>query len=82
MKKKKLQLTEKKDTVSATVPQPEFLTVEEVANLLRVTKMTVYRTIDRGEIPYYRLGRLKRFRRSDVEDYLTRCRVPHDQVEK
>lgn len=34
-----------------------FLTVAEVAQLLRVSKMTVYRLVHAGELPAVRFGR-------------------------
>ena len=36
---------------------PSFVTVAEVADLMRVSKMTVYRMIDRGELPAIRVGK-------------------------
>ncbi len=36
---------------------PRFMTVAEVADLMRVSKMTVYRLIQRGEIPAIRVGK-------------------------
>lgn len=43
-----------------------FLTSLEVAHLLRVSKLTVYRFVDRGLLPFYRIGRALRFRKDDV----------------
>ncbi len=53
----------------------EFYTVSQLADLLQLTEMTIYRLINRGELPCYAIGRLKRFRRGDVEDFLQNCRV-------
>ena len=36
---------------------PRFLTVAEVAELMRVSKMTVYRMVHSGELPAVRMGR-------------------------
>ena len=52
----------------------EFYTVEELAERLQLTRMTIYRLVKRGEIPYYQIGRSKRFRAGDVEEFLERCR--------
>lgn len=54
--------------------EPKFYTVQQLAELLQVTKMTIYRLIQRGELPYYAIGRLMRFRQSDVEEFLKRQR--------
>ena len=47
-----------------------FLTVAEVASLMRVSKMTVYRLIHSGELPAVRVGRSFRVPESAVHDYL------------
>ncbi len=36
---------------------PRFMTVAEVADLMRVSKMTVYRLIHSGEMPAIRVGK-------------------------
>jgi excisionase family DNA binding protein len=46
------------------------LTVQEVADLLRVSTMTVYRLIKNGELPAVRVGRAFRVRDVDVDEYL------------
>ncbi len=38
----------------------QYLTPEEVADRLRVSKWSVYRMVDRGELPSARIGRLVR----------------------
>ncbi len=48
----------------------ELLTVAEVAELLRVSTMTVYRLIRTGELPAVRVGRNYRVRRADLDLYL------------
>jgi excisionase family DNA binding protein len=45
--------------------------VNEVADLLRVSRMTVYRLIHEGEVPALRVGRSFRLREDDVDSYLT-----------
>ncbi|WP_344033721.1 helix-turn-helix domain-containing protein, partial [Mycolicibacterium alvei] len=37
-------------------PRAQFLTVAEVASLMRVSKMTVYRLVHNGELPAVRVG--------------------------
>lgn len=48
----------------------ELLTVAEVAELLRVSTMTVYRLIRSGDLPAVRVGRNYRVRRGDLDTYL------------
>jgi len=47
-----------------------FVTVAEVAALMRVSKMTVYRLVHSGELPAVRVGRSFRVPESAVHDYL------------
>lgn len=47
-----------------------LLTASEVADRLRVSTMTVYRLIRRGELPAVRVGRNYRVRAGDLEAYL------------
>ncbi|MGQ0617780.1 MAG: helix-turn-helix domain-containing protein [Acidimicrobiia bacterium] len=49
-----------------------LLTVAEVAELLRVSSMTVYRLIKAGEIGAVRVGRSYRLREDDVDAYLSK----------
>ncbi|MDP9821654.1 helix-turn-helix domain-containing protein [Nocardioides massiliensis] len=48
----------------------KFLTVAEVAQVMRVSKMTVYRLVHSGELPAVRVGRSFRVTEKDVDDYL------------
>jgi excisionase family DNA binding protein len=47
-----------------------FLTVAEVATMMRVSKMTVYRLVHSGEMPAVRVGRSFRVPESAVDEYL------------
>ena len=47
-----------------------LLTVAEVATLMRVSRMTVYRLIRRGQLKAIRVGRNYRVRENDLELYL------------
>jgi excisionase family DNA binding protein len=47
-----------------------FLTVAEVASLMRVSKMTVYRLVHGGTLPAVRVGRSFRVPEQAVNDYL------------
>ncbi len=48
-----------------------LLMVREVAELMRVSNMTVYRLIKSGQLPALKVGKNYRIRESDVEKYLT-----------
>jgi excisionase family DNA binding protein len=50
--------------------QVRFLTVAEVAAIMRVSKMTVYRLVHAGDLPAVRVGRSFRVPEQAVHDYL------------
>jgi excisionase family DNA binding protein len=52
-----------------------FLTVTEVAAIMRVSKMTVYRLVHAGELTAVRVGRSFRVPEPAVRDYLTGART-------
>jgi len=49
-----------------------FLTVAEVAEMLKLNQQTVRNWIDQGSLPALRVGRRVRIRRSDLERVLER----------
>jgi excisionase family DNA binding protein len=51
---------------------PQLLTVREVAEVMRVSNMTVYRLIKAGELIATRVGRSYRIFENDVAAYLGR----------
>jgi excisionase family DNA binding protein len=56
--------------VDPALAEVKFLTVAEVAALMRVSKMTVYRMVHAGELPAVRVGRSFRVPEKAVHDYL------------
>lgn len=54
----------------AALAEMRFLTVAEVATLMRVSRMTVYRLVHSGELPAVRVGRSFRVHERAVHDYL------------
>jgi excisionase family DNA binding protein len=56
--------------VAESFAEARFLTVQEVATLMRVSSMTVYRLIKAGDLPAVRVGRSFRVRADDVDAYL------------
>ena len=56
----------------ADISGVRFLTVAEVASVMRVSKMTVYRLVHSGELPAVRVGWSFRVPENDVHAYLQR----------
>lgn len=49
---------------------PRFMTVNEVAEIMRVSKMTVYRLIHGGDMPAIRVGKSFRVPESAVQQMI------------
>ena len=56
--------------MSRDLSDVRFLTVAEVAELMRVSNMTVYRLVHSGELPAIRFGRSFRIPETAVEAVL------------
>ena len=54
--------------------QNKSLSTQEVADILHVSKSTIYDLIRRGEINSYKIGRKVRFTQEDVDAYIARSR--------
>lgn len=48
----------------------KLMTLEEVADYLRLSKDTVYRLANTGKLPASKVGNQWRFRRGDVDEWL------------
>jgi len=48
----------------------KLMTVEEVADYLRVTEKTIYRLLNRGSIPATKVGRQWRFNNASIDEWL------------
>nr|DAZ61636.1 MAG TPA: helix-turn-helix domain protein [Caudoviricetes sp.] len=54
----------------------EVLNVEEAALMLRVSKSRVYHLVSSREIPHYKNGKNVLFKKSEIEEWLLRDRIP------
>ncbi|HEY1366233.1 MAG TPA: helix-turn-helix domain-containing protein [Gaiellaceae bacterium] len=53
---------------------PSFLTVDELASVLRCQPEKVYRLAARGELPSYKVEGRRLFNETEVARWLERCR--------
>ena len=60
--------------------QNQSLSTQQVADILHVSKSTVYDLIRRGEIHSYKIGRKVRFTQDDVDAYIARSRHEHSTM--
>lgn len=62
----------------AGAPRTVFLTVAEVADMLRVSRMTVYRWVHAGDLPAVRFGRSFRVPQQAVEVFMENAAITAD----
>lgn len=55
--------------------KPTFYRVEEAADMLQVTKMTIYRYIKAKKIKAYKIGKEIRIDGSDFQDFMESIRI-------
>ena len=53
----------------------ELMTVEEVANYLRVTERTIYRMLKRGKLPAIKVGNRWRFDKKSIDEWMHKSTV-------
>lgn len=63
------------DSIKNPSTRSEIMTADEVAELLRLDRKTVYEAAKKGEIPNLRVGRVLRFHRQAVLDCVAQGRV-------
>lgn len=70
------------DAVPSAPSAPiEWMSSGEAAEVLGLRTRTLYRLIDEGQLPAFRFGRVIRLRRSDVEEFIERCRIAPGSLE-
>lgn len=50
----------------------EILTLRQVAEYLKVTERTLYRLVQEGQLPAFKVGNSWRFRRDDLDRWITK----------
>lgn len=58
-----------------------WMGTREACDRLGVTLRTLYRFIDEGQLPAYKMGRVIRVQESDVEDFIGRMRIEPGTLE-
>ena len=59
----------------------QLLTVTEVAERLRISKMTIYRWIDEGRLPAMQFGKQFRVRAADLDAIVAGAQVAVDRAD-
>jgi excisionase family DNA binding protein len=55
--------------------QPDFYLVEELAEKLRVNKMTIYRWIKAGKLEVYKMGKEYRIPKKEFDNFMSKNKV-------
>lgn len=58
----------------------KYLTPNELADFLRISRTSVYRIVERRDIPFHHFGRKLRFAMTDIREFLAKSRV--EKIEK
>jgi len=58
-----------------------WLSTTEVREQLGITLRTLYRLIDEGQIPAYKIGRVIRMKEEDIQAYLNESRIEPGTLE-
>lgn len=54
----------------------KYLTVDEVADFLSINKHTVYKLVQRKQLPSYKFGKVRRFLLSEIQAVMEQKREP------
>jgi len=54
--------------------QEQYYTIEEVAKMLKVVYLTVYRWIQSGKLIAYKAGKQYRIKQSDLEKFMKKAK--------
>jgi excisionase family DNA binding protein len=67
---------------SSGTPQPiRWMSTRDACERLGVTLRTLYRFIDEGQLPAYKMGRVIRLQSSDIESFIGRMRIEPGTLE-
>lgn len=53
----------------------EILNIDELSEYLKIKKSSLYSKVERKEIPYYKIGHLVRFKKSDIDAWMEESKV-------
>jgi excisionase family DNA binding protein len=59
----------------------QWMGTREACERLGVTLRTLYRFIDEGQMPAYKMGRVIRMKSTDIDDFIERMRIEPGALE-
>ena len=64
-----------KSKIKLNMDNTKFLTVEEMADILKVVPMTIYRYLKAGKLTAYKFGKEYRVYEKDFKEFLASCKI-------
>lgn len=61
---------------SPSIPLPEVMTIDDLAEYLQVSKSSLYKLVQGGKVPGQKVGKHWRFSRAVIERWLARSEHP------
>lgn len=58
-----------------------WMSTQEAARRLGITTRTLYRFVDEGQLPAYKMGRVFRLQQADVDAFIERSRIEPGTLE-
>ena len=59
----------------------EWLSTQEASRRLGITTRTLYRFVDQGDLPAYRMGRVIRLKATDIDAFIEGSRIEPGTLE-
>ena len=59
----------------------EWLSTQEASRRLGITTRTLYRFVDQGDLPAYRMGRVIRLKATDIDSFIDSSRIEPGTLE-
>jgi excisionase family DNA binding protein len=68
--RKEVQKTEQQTAQNEVNVSQEFFSIQDLSRYLGIKASTLYVMVEERNIPHYRVGKLIRFRRSEIDDWM------------
>ena len=62
-----------------TKESSQIMTVEEVAEFLKLSKITIYKLVKKGQLPGFRVGNSWRFRKDKILEIISKQMLDADE---
>ena len=69
------------DTLSSRMSEIRWMSTREASERLGVTLRTLYRFIDEGNLPAYKMGRVIRLKADEVDEFIESARITPGTLE-